>query len=346
MRFVPCFSRRKLLAGPLALGLVGSMPGHLRASAEGKSVFMVLWRGETEVEEGFRAHFDEADCPIDITVRSLDRDVSNLPPIIAEIERVQPDLVYTWGTSVTLGIAGRAPELSEGPDDYPPMILDRPILFTMVSQPVRSRIIEEFGPTGRNVTGVSHIVPVETQLKAMLAYMPVDRIAVIFTPTETNSVLAVEQLAALGDREGIRIDEFPVPLDSGGNPSRQALPELIDKAADGGPQFLYLGPDSFVGEHAKYITGLANDKRLPSFASTERMLAASDALYGLVAPYRKVGRFTATKAEQILCGEEAVSDIPVEVMPDFSYQIRADVAQSLNILPNLSLLDYAEIIGQ
>ncbi len=346
MRFVPCFSRRELLAGSLAFGAAGSMPARLRADAAGKSVFMVLWRGETEVEEGFRAHFDEADCPIDITIRSLDRDVSNLPSIIEEIQRVEPDLVYTWGTSVTLGIAGRDPELAEGPDDYPPMILDRPVLFTMVSQPVRSRIIEEFGPTGRNVTGVSHIVPVETQVSAMMAYMPVDRIAVIFTPTESNSVLAVEQLVALGDREGIRVDEFPVPLDSEGNPSRDALPELIDEAADGGPQFLYLGPDSFIGEHAKYITGLANAKRLPSFASTERMLASSDALYGLVAPYRKVGRFTAQKAEQILCGEEAVSDIPVEVMPEFSYQIRADVAQSLNILPNLSLLDYAEIIGQ
>ncbi|MDE0347342.1 MAG: ABC transporter substrate binding protein, partial [Boseongicola sp.] len=88
----------------------------------------------------------------------------------------------------------------------------------------------------------------------------------------------------------------------------------------------------------------ANAKRLPSFASTERMLASSDALYGLVAPYRKVGRFTARKAERVLCGEDAVADIPVEMMPEFSYQIRADVAQSLNILPNLSLLDYAEII--
>ena len=196
------------------------------------------------------------------------------------------------------------------------------------------------------MTGVSHIVPMETQVNAMFAYMPVDRIAVIYTPTESNSVLAVEQLVSLEDRLGIRIDEFPVPLDSEGNPSQEALPGLIDEAADGGPQFLYLGPDSFIGEHAKYITDLANAKRLPTFASTERMLASSDALYGLVAPYRKVGRFTARKAERILCGEEAVSDIPVEVMPEFSYQIRLDVAQSLNIPPDLSLLGYAEIIGQ
>ena len=221
-----------------------------------------------------------------------------------------------------------------------------PVLFTMVSQPVRSRIVEEFGPTGRNVTGVSHIVPVETQVRAMLAYMPVDRIAVVYTPTEPNSVLAVEQLVFQGQQLAIRVEAFPEPLDPEGNPDGEALPALIDEAADGGPQFLYLGPDSFIGEQAKFITGLANERRLPSFASTERMLAASDAVYGLVAPYRKVGRFTARKAERILCGEEAVSDIPVEVMPEFSYQIRADVGQALDIMPDLSLLDYAEIIGR
>ncbi len=346
MRSVTCLSRRDLLACPLALGVAGAMPGGVRADASGKSVFMVLWRGETEVENGFREYFAEAGVPVNLTIRSIDRDVSRIPAILGEIERVQPDLVYTWGTSVTLGIAGRDPELADGPEDYPPRILDRPVLFTMVSQPVRSRIIEAFGPTGRNVTGVSHIVPVETQVKALTAYMPVDRIAAIYTPTESNSVLAVEQLASTADRLGIRVDEFPVPLDSEGNPSRAALPALVEEAAGGGPQFLYLGPDSFVGENAQQITDLANARRLPSFASTERMLAASDALYGLVAPYRKVGRFTAQKAERVLCGEDAVGDIPVEVMPEFSYQIRADVARSLKILPNLSLLDYAEIIGQ
>ena len=138
-----------------------------------------------------------------------------------------------------------------------------------------------------------------------------------------------------------------MPLDSEGNPSRDALPELIDEAADGGPQFLYLGPDSFIGEHAKYITGLANDEAAPLLCldradaclvgcpvRTGGALPEGRALHG---PRRRSKYFAARKP---------CRTFPVEVMPEFSYQIRADVAQSLNILPNLSLLDYAEIIGQ
>ena len=341
---MPCLSRRSLLAGTCATALAGTTGA--RAQSEAKTIFMVLWRGETEVEDGFRAHFAEAGLPIDLTIRSLNRDTGRLPGILEEIEAAQPDLVYTWGTGVTLGIAGRHPDLMNDANDSPPRITDRPVLFTMVSQPVRSRIIKNFGPTGRNVTGVSHIVPIETQFQAMQAYMPVDRVAVIFTTTESNSVLAVEQLADFGKRRNIRIDQYPVPHDQNGHPDPETIPMLVEAAAAAGPQFLYLGPDSFVGQYALELTSLANARRLPSFASTEVMLASSDALYGLVAPYNKVGRFTASKAERILFGGELVEEVPVEVLPEFSYLIRADVARSLEIFPQLSLLDYAEIIDK
>jgi len=333
-----CLSRRNLLAGSLATATLRPIQA---TTLSKKSVFMVLWRGETDVEIGFRSYFEEVGLPIEITTRSLERDIGRLENVITEIEQTNPDLVYSWGTSVTLGIAGRDPDLMNGPDDYPPRITDRPVVFTMVSQPVRSRIIKNFGATGRNVTGVSHIVPMETQIEAMRAYMPVDRVAVIFTSTEVNSVLAVEQLAMIGQRLGIRVDQFPVPVDANGHPDPEALPNLIIAAAETGSQFIYLGPDSFIGQYARQVTDLANARHLPSFTSVERMLTDADALYGLVAPYKKVGWFTATKVERILFGGENPSDIPVEMLPEFSYIIRSDVARKLQIFPKSSLLDYA-----
>ncbi len=336
-------SRREVLAGYFSTLMTSSAAAD-QAVAKKKSIFMVLWRGETKVELGFQAYFVESDIPLDITVRSLDRNIGRLPEILKEIDRVEPDLIYTWGTSVTLGIAGRDPTLTTGSEDYPPQIIDRPILFTMVSQPIRSRIIRSFGSTGRNLTGVSHFVPLEIQIQAMQAYMPIDRIAVIYTPSEPNSVLNVEQLIALGHRLNIRVYNFPVPPDVNGSADPETLPDLVAKAAASGAQFLYLGPDSFIGQYAARITDLANAYRLPSFASTERMLASSNALYGLVAPYAQVGRFTAMKAKRILFENELAGEIPVEVLPELSYQIRADVARDLEIFPTLSLLDYAEII--
>ncbi len=333
-------SRRELLA---ALFAVNGF--HARAGPKpAKTVFMVLWRGETEVESGFREYFDQLDLPVEILPRSLDRRSERIPHVLDEIRETGPDLVYCWGTTATLGVAGRDPGLMEGVNDYPPQITDRPVVFTMVSRPVKSRIVKMFGASGRNVTGVSHIVPIESQIEAMRKYMPVDRIAIIFTPTEVNSVSAVEEISEIGVRLNIRVFRFPVSLDSEGYPDAEALPDLVAAAAATGSQVLYLGPDSFIGQYAPHVTKLANAHRLPSFASAERMLKGADALYGLVAPYRKVGRLTAIKAESILFGGEDPSDIPVEVLPEFSYVIRADVARGLGIFPALSILEYAELI--
>ncbi|QPM90247.1 ABC transporter substrate binding protein [Pseudooceanicola algae] len=333
---------RRALRSLLTVASLAILPVGAHAQ-EPKSIFMVLWRGETEVEQGFRDYFAERDLPVTYQVVSVDRDVSHLPGILKQIEAADPDLVYSWGTPNTLGIAGRDPGVA-GAADYPPQITDRPIVFAMVSQPVESGVVGESQLSGRNVTGVSHVVPMETQIQAMQAYMPVDRIAVIYTDAEVNSVQAVAQLRAIGESYGLRIDSYKVPLDGEGQPDPTTIPALVAEAAAAGPQFLYLGPDSFLGEYAAEIADAANAEGLATFAATEVPLASSDALYGLVAPYYDVGRFAAQKAEQVLFQGVDPGTIPAETLPRFSYRVRLDVAQRLGILPAMSLMDYAEIV--
>jgi putative ABC transport system substrate-binding protein len=311
-------------------------------AADSKSILMVLWRGETEVEIGFRAYMAERDLPVRIDTISVARDLDRIPNVLARIAETNPDLVYTWGTPLTLAIAGRDPNAVNA-NEYQPKVTDRPIVFSMVSQPEISGIVDADLLTGRNVTGVSHIVPMETQVQAMLAYMPVDRIATIFTETEVNSVNAVNELKSVGEQFNLRVDTYAVPLDTSGQPLQSSLPDLIALAASSGPQFLYLGPDSFLGEYAQEITDLTNAIGLPTFASTERSLNSSDALYGLVAPYNDVGRLAAQKVEQVLFDNQDPGTIAIETLPNFSYRIRLDVARQLGAFPAMELLDYAEI---
>lgn len=341
-----CLSARKTFLRSCSALLMGAASLVVQAPAqaqEAKSIFMVLWRGETEVEQGFRGYFEEQGLPVTYRTVSVERDVSNIPEILEQIETADPDLVYTWGTPVTLAIAGQDPNRAGGVE-YPAQITDRPIVFAMVSQPVDSGIVDDTQLSARNVTGVSHVVPMETQVQAMQAYMPVDRIATIYTDTEPNSIQAVQALKSVGEAYGLRVDAYTVPLDAQGQPDPSSIPDLVAEAAAAGPQFLYLGPDSFLGEYASEIADAANDLGLATFASTERSLASSDALYGLVAPYYDVGRFAAQKAEAILFEGADPGAIPAETLPSFSYRVRLDVAQRLGILPALSLMDYAEIV--
>ncbi len=56
--------------------------------------------------------------------------LGRLPAAIALARATRPDLVYTWGTGITLGVAGTWKAV-----DPARHLTDIPVLFTMVSSP-------------------------------------------------------------------------------------------------------------------------------------------------------------------------------------------------------------------
>ncbi len=306
---------------------------------ERKSVYAVLWRGETAVEKGLRSYIKENDLPIDLIIRSANQDSSKIPDFVEEIHATQPDLVYTWGTPVTLGVVGKYGDANPRTN-----VTKIPVVFSMVSFPVTSGVVPNFASSGRNITGVSHIAPLEAQIEAMKAYMPVDRIAIIYSPNEPNSLVNVSELQRLSVNYNFRLFPFPVGLDASGQAKVDNLGELIANAAAINPQFLYLGPDSFIGANRKAITAYANANRVATFSATDVMLADAEGLYGLVSPYEDVGRLAGQKMQEILFEDIPPQDIPIETLQRFSYRIRMDVARHLTIFPQMSLLSYAEVL--
>jgi putative ABC transport system substrate-binding protein len=55
-----------------------------------------------------------------------------------------------------------------------------------------------------------------------------------------------------------------------------------------------------------------------------------------------VGEFAAHKAEQILVGGRRARDVPVETLARFAFVVRVDVARGLDVLPPITLFNYAE----
>ncbi|MCX7058861.1 MAG: ABC transporter substrate-binding protein, partial [Proteobacteria bacterium] len=152
-------------------------------------IYAITYRGMTNIEKGFQDYFKTAKIPVEITWRDLNLDATRLPGFIAEIRTAKPDLVYTWGTTVTLGVVGAYDAI-----DPKRHITDIPVVFTLVAAPVAAKIVKDLKSSGRNVTGVSFVVPTETQFRAMAAYRPFQTVGVIYTPTEKNSVALIEEM--------------------------------------------------------------------------------------------------------------------------------------------------------
>ena len=310
-----------------------------KAEQQRFQILMLLWRGETQVEAGFRSYVEERELPFDLIIRDAGQDPNRIPDLVAEARQLKPDLIYTWGTPLTLGVVGSYDRVD--PARY---LTEIPVVFTMVAYPVESRIVPAFASSERNVTGTTHTVPVEAQIKAMRAYRPMKRLAVLYNPTEPNSVINIGELQRAARNLDFELLAKSVPLDHEGRPDPNVLPELVDRLAAREPQFLYLGPDTFIGEHRQTLTHEALHRHLPVFAATERPIFDSLVTLGLVAPYWHLGRFTAFKVEQILLQGQKPWDIPIETLHRLTYFVKLPVARQLNLYPPLAILNYAEVL--
>ena len=336
-------TRRRWLAGAVAAGVLPAAgwadPGAGRSAARPFRIFAITFRGMTDVEKGFAEYFASRKIPVQIVYRDLNRDITRMPAILDEVRATKPDLIYAWGTTVALGVMGPYDAVIPGQH-----ISDIPVVFTLVAAPTLAKIVPDLKSPGRNVTGVIHVGPTEAQIRAMAQYRSFKTLGVLYTPTEKNSVVVLDEIRRLGVESGFTTVERTFKLDAQRKPTADGAAELVRELKEAGAQWLYLPPDSFLGTLAEStIIPAAMQLGLPTFASTEQLMQAG-ALSGLVARYYNVGQFTAHKVEQILVGKQSAASIPIETLKRFSYQIRMPAARRLNLPPPLPMLSYAELI--
>lgn len=328
-------TRRHFVAGAGATGLA-ALNGPVRAS-DMPTIFQITYRGETDVERGFKDYFAQRGIEVNIIHRSAELDPANVPAILEEVRAVGPDLVYTWGTPVTIGTFGRGEEVD--PERH---VTDTPGVFTMVSAPVRSGVVPDRSSSQRNITGTSHVVPPEPQIRAMQTYRAFDKLGVLYTPTEQNSKAIVAALKALEEPMGFELLERTFPLDADGRPSAETAGDLVGELVEAGAQWLYYLPDTFLSQNIDAVAPVATELGLPGFSAVE--LLQDDALISLVSRYYSLGQLTAYKAEQILFGETAPQDIPIETLQRFALIINMKLAKKLDLFPPLGMLSYANVL--
>ncbi len=323
----------------LAALLAADGDAQAQLSSRPYRIYAITFRGMTEVEKGFQDYFAARRIPVQITFRDLNRDNTRMPGFLEEIRRTKPDLVYTWGTSVTLGVVGAF-------DNVDPQvhITDIPVVFTLVAAPVLAKIVRDLKNPGRNVTGVFHVAPTEAQIRAMASYRPFKSLGILYTPTEQNSVVVVEEVREVSKRLGFSVIARPLKLDANKKVTSEGAPEMVRDLKQQNVEWLYLPPDSYLGTITKsVIIPAAMAAGIPTFASTEQLMETG-ALTGLVSRYHSIGQFTAYKAEQILVNKVAPAKIPVETLTRFALQVRMEVADALKLPPPLPMFNYAELI--
>ena len=313
------------------------------AAASSFHIVMVPWRGITDAERGFMDYLKRQGLEVRYTILDCEKDKSRLPGFVKEIKRLRPDLVYVFGTSGALGLCGK-----EKNPDKKNYITDTPVVFNIVSVPVKSGLVSTMASSGRNVTGASHLVPLDSQLKAIEALLPLKglRLGVVYNPQEKNALVAVAGLEEQGQELGFQLLKAPFAIGQDQKPSVASIPATVAKLARQQVDMIYLPSDSFLVANGKAVVEAINSHGLPSFSATEVPIKKAGALTGLVSRYYNVGQLAGHKAKQILVDGVHPKDIAMETLSRFSFMVNMTTANRVDFYPPLAVLKFAEVLQE
>jgi putative ABC transport system substrate-binding protein len=312
------------------------------ATAAQYQIMIATWRGCEDACRGFQDYLVEHDVDGKFIVRDAQQKSEALPGFLAEARDKKVDLILTWGTSVTRGIAGTLTELNN-----PKLNHDIPNVFTIVADPVGAGIVESLDHIGRpNLTGTYNRVPEETIIETIRSYLPnFKRLGLLYNVDEKNSVLKRDEVAALTGPMGFELIALELPLSDRGKPHVDDIATKIAELKAKGADFIYLGSSSFLRDNQDAFTGAAVKNGIPVLSPYENLVRESLALISVAARYYDVGRLAGKQAESILVGNITPGELPVLQMTDFAVVINMDVARKLKLFPPLDLLQVAETVN-
>jgi len=267
------------------------------ASKAHLNIAVVLWRGETDAEAGFKSGLEELGYAVNYSYFDAGQDLKALGSLLHEISRniERYDYIYTFGTTVSrrakVVINQRVPQI-----------------FNAVTAPVEAGIAESSASPGRFIGGASDTVPSSLQLQRIREVMELNRLGLFFNPREKNSMLIRNEFYQHARINNFEIIDFRSP--PVGNTLEQNLQTIIDTPSL--VDAVFFPSDSFLASKAHLIGTKLKQARIASFGSLKDYIEGG-VLMGVVVDYFSLGKAVATIIDKHQRGTN-LQDIPV-VMP-------------------------------
>ncbi len=328
---------RLLLAFALLLATVGSA-----AAEDGRrKILGVFYEGCEHLCQGFQDAIAESGFPADVIVRDIDQDKTKLPGMVAEAKEIRPDLVLTFGTSVTLGMIGTLEDVGSGK-----FLEEIPVLFTVVADPFGTNIAESFERSGRpNVAGTFNRAPESVQVAVIRQYDPTfQKLGLLYHSNERNSVIKKQELEALAPSLGFELVALELDPGNEGAPAPETIPLRMAELRERGVKWMYLGSSSYLRKNGTLYTSSAVENGIAIVSPYESLVREEQALLSIAARYYDIGKLAAGQALRILRDGETPGDLPIVRATDFAYVVNMDVARKLDRIPPFAFLQIAEAV--
>ena len=247
---------------------------------------------------------------IKIDQQNAQADQSNLNSISQRFVSDKKDLILAIATPSAQSIANATKDI--------------PITGTAITDYVSSKLVQSNEHPGGNVTGTSDMTPVNKEVDLIIALVPnVKKIGAIYSSSEVNSQIQVEQMRVYAATKGIEVVEATV---SNVNDIQQAAQNLANQNV----QAIYTPTDNVVASAMANLASITDAANIPVFAADEGMTKIGGvATYSV--DYYQLGYQTGLMAAKILSGEAKPADMAIETQKNIKLTVNEERAKKLGI---------------
>ncbi|WP_353093326.1 ABC transporter substrate-binding protein [Tissierella praeacuta] len=276
-----------------------------------------------DARRGFEDGLKELGVDAEIDYQNAQGDIPTTVNISQKFLKDEVDLIYAIATPAVQS-AKQATK-------------DIPILFSAVTDPVKSEIVEDWNNVGGNITGTSDMAPTASQLKMFKEINPnIKTIGILYNTNEANSEIQIEEVKNLAPTEGLEVVTIGV---NNINELPQAVDSLLNKV-----DAVYALSDNLIASSVELLSRKLIDKKIISVCAEETQVKGGILITNGLS-YYELGKQTAKMAKEILVDKKDISTIPVGVADKTITTVNIKTLESLELDKNLPIFKDALEVG-
>ena len=277
-----------------------------------------------DARKGFEDGLKELGINAKISYQNAQGDIPNSLMIAQKFVKDEVDLIYAIATPAVQSTKQTTSKI--------------PILFSAVTDPVKSEVVEDWENVGGNITGTSDLADTASQLEMFKQIDPnIKTIGILYNTGESNSTIQIEEVEKLAPDEGLEIIAMGV---SNVNELPQTIDSLFKKV-----DAVYILSDSLIAGAVELVSTKLIEHRLVS-VSTEETQVKGGILVTNGLSYYDLGKQTARMAKEILIDKKDISTFPVGLAEETITTINVKTLELLRLDKNLPLFKDAVKVGK
>jgi len=214
---------------------------------------------------------------------------------------------------------------------------DTPIVFSIVTYPADSGLIESFDYSGNNLVGTSNFVPIEHYVNLLLALLPnTKNVAIFHKKGEPNSKTQTVSLTRALKRKNIQVVDI--------QPSNLSEVDIFARAIIDEVDVFITTTDTLMQNGGEQVLiKLSQEFNIPILSSNKKGIEQG-ASFGPVADFFVLGEMSGKMAAEILLNKQTTLSISSQLQYSPTILINKKSVESLNITipPTLPGLVYVQ----